>query len=88
VLHVGDIVTCTGYSPGSGADPGYGVEFSSQQSEAARAFHCGIWPMHGILFDVDRLHQTRQDDLLYVHQLFETIDMGFQPAVPPITIGG
>jgi hypothetical protein len=47
VLHAGDILTCTGYGPGFGGDPGYGVEFTSQQSEAARAFHCDIWPMHG-----------------------------------------
>ena len=51
VLQVGDILTCTGYGPGFGGDPGYGVEFASQQSEAAGAFHCYIWPMHGTLFD-------------------------------------
>jgi hypothetical protein len=47
VLHIGDILTCTGYGPGSGGDPGYGVEFTSEHSEAARAFHCDIWPMYG-----------------------------------------
>lgn len=50
VLHAGDILTCTGYGPGCGGDPGYGVEFTSQQSEAARAFHCDIWPMNGGVF--------------------------------------
>ncbi len=50
VVHVGDILTCTGYGPGFGGDPGYGVEFTSQRSEAAGAFHCDIWPMHGTLF--------------------------------------
>ena len=49
-LHPGDILTCTGYGPGSGGDPGYGVEFTSEQSEAAGAFHCDIWPMHGDVF--------------------------------------
>jgi hypothetical protein len=51
VLHAGDILTCTGYGPGIGGHPGYGVEFTSQQSEAAGAFHCDIWPMNGSLFD-------------------------------------
>jgi hypothetical protein len=46
-LQVGDILTCTGYGPGFGGDPGYGVEFTSEQSEAARAFHCDISPMNG-----------------------------------------
>ena len=47
VLHAGDILTCTGYGAGFGGDPGYGVEFTSQQSDAAGAFHCDIWPMYG-----------------------------------------
>jgi hypothetical protein len=51
VLHVGDILTCTGYGPGIGGDPGYGVEFTSQKSEAAGAFHCDIWPPSGSVFD-------------------------------------
>jgi hypothetical protein len=51
VLHAGDILTCTGYGPGSGGDPGYGVEFTSRQSETARAFHCAIWPMTGSVFE-------------------------------------
>jgi hypothetical protein len=50
-LQPGDVVTCTGYGPGWGADPGYGIEFTSAGSEAARAIHCKIRPMTGGLFD-------------------------------------
>jgi hypothetical protein len=50
-LQPGDVVTCTGYGPGWGGDPGYGVEFTSTESEAARACHCEIRPMAGGVFD-------------------------------------
>ena len=46
-LQPGDILTCTGYGPGFGADPGYGVGFTSPAAEAAGAFCCDIWPMAG-----------------------------------------
>lgn len=50
-LRPGDVVTCTGYGPGWGGDPGYGVEFTTAESEAARACHCEIRPMAGGLFN-------------------------------------
>lgn len=43
-LSRGDVLTCTGYGSGLGADPGYGVEFTSAASEAAGAFHCEVLP--------------------------------------------
>jgi hypothetical protein len=46
-LRPGDILTCTGYGPGFGADPGYGVEFTTPESEAAGADHCDVHPSHG-----------------------------------------
>jgi hypothetical protein len=45
-----DIVTCTGYGPGFGADPGYGVEFTTPESEQAHAGACTIWPSSGGIF--------------------------------------
>jgi hypothetical protein len=50
-LQIGDLLTCTGYGPGFGADPGYGVEFTSAEARAAGASHCEVWPMIGGLFD-------------------------------------
>lgn len=50
-LHPGDIVTCTGYGPGFGMDLGMGVEFTTGQSDAARASHCDIWPQSGSIWD-------------------------------------
>lgn len=50
-LEPGDILTCTGYGAGWGSDPGYGVEFTSEQSEAARAFCCDVFPHDGGLWD-------------------------------------
>lgn len=47
-LRPGDIVTCTGYGPGWGSDPGYGVEFTTPESEAAGATHCDLSP--GVLY--------------------------------------
>lgn len=46
-LQPGDILTCTGYGPGFGSDPGFGVEFTSEQSEIDEAFHCEVRPMAG-----------------------------------------
>ena len=50
-LRPGDILTCTGYGPGFGGDPGYGVEFTSAGSEAAGAFHCQVRPVAGGALD-------------------------------------
>lgn len=50
-LTPGDIVTCTGYGPGWGGDPGYGVEFTTDESEAAHACNCEIKPSTGTIFD-------------------------------------
>lgn len=47
----GDIVTCTGFGAGWGSDPGYGVEFTSGQSDAEHAGSCDIWPKAGGLFN-------------------------------------
>lgn len=46
-LEPGDLLTCTGHGQGMGADPGYGVEFTSAESEGAGAFHCTVQPMTG-----------------------------------------
>jgi hypothetical protein len=46
-LQVGDVLTCTGYGPGWGGDPGYGIEFTSEQSIASGAIHCAVWPTAG-----------------------------------------
>jgi hypothetical protein len=43
-LRPGDVLTCTGYGAGWGSDPGYGVEFTTPESEAAGAFHCDVHP--------------------------------------------
>jgi hypothetical protein len=50
LLRPGDLLTCTGYGPGLGGDPGYGVEFTSPESEAAGAFHCDVQPTTGGAF--------------------------------------
>jgi hypothetical protein len=50
-LRPGDVLTCTGYGPSYGGDPGYGVEFTSAESEAAGACHCKVRPMAGGMFD-------------------------------------
>lgn len=50
-LHVGDVVTCTGFGRGFGGDPGYGVEFTSERSQAEGAFACEITPSAGGTFD-------------------------------------
>jgi hypothetical protein len=49
-LRAGDLLTCTGDGPGFGGDPGYGVEFTSPESEAAGAFHCDVQPTAGGVF--------------------------------------
>jgi hypothetical protein len=49
-LRRGDLLTCTGYGPGIGADPGYGVEFTSPEAETAGAFHCLVQPTTGEIF--------------------------------------
>ncbi len=46
-LKPGDRVTCRGAGYGAGADPGYGIEFTTPEAEAAGAFHCEIWPSAG-----------------------------------------
>lgn len=46
-LEVGDEIVCTGYGPGMGSDPGYGVEFTSEKSMADRASKCEFWPTVG-----------------------------------------
>lgn len=46
-LAPGDVVTCLGHGMGWGSDPGFGVEFTSPESEAASAAHCEISPSAG-----------------------------------------
>jgi len=46
-LHVGDVIECTGFGRGMGSDPGYGVEFVSEESKAAGAFHVDFFPAAG-----------------------------------------
>jgi len=36
-LHVGDVIECTGFGPGWGSDPGYGVEWTSPEAKAVHA---------------------------------------------------
>lgn len=47
-LEVGDVIVCAGYGPGFGSDPGYGVEF---QSEEPGVGTCMFHPMVGSAFD-------------------------------------
>ena len=46
-LKSGDIVTCTGFGPGWGSDPGYGVEFTTPESITAHAGSCQLIPSTG-----------------------------------------
>lgn len=46
-LHIGDVLTCTGFGPGWGGDPGYGIEFSTERSRADGALHCDVSPRRG-----------------------------------------
>lgn len=46
-LSVGDVITCTGHGPGFGADPGYGVEFTTQKAQMVGAVHCEFHPQVG-----------------------------------------
>lgn len=52
-LPVGTVITCTGFGPGWGSDPGYGVEWASDEATRAGAFSLefrpgagGIWNQH------------------------------------------
>jgi hypothetical protein len=38
------------HGEGMGSDPGFGVEFTTEQSLAARASHCDIYPFVGGLW--------------------------------------
>lgn len=49
-LEVGDVLTCLGYGPGFGSDPGYGVEFDTEKSRAAGAYNCDVHPPIGGIF--------------------------------------
>lgn len=49
-LRPGDIITCTGYGPGLGADPGCGVEWTTPEADAAHAVHCDTSPSAGGAF--------------------------------------
>lgn len=46
-LAVGDVITCTGFGPGMGSDPGHGVEFTSDAVTADGAFHVDFFPQVG-----------------------------------------
>jgi len=46
-LSPGDVLTCTGYGPGWGGDPGYGIEFTTSESIAAGAINCDVMPSVG-----------------------------------------
>jgi hypothetical protein len=50
-LSVGDVITCEGYGPGWGSDPGYGVHFSTPQSKAEHVVFAEFRPMAGGLFN-------------------------------------
>jgi hypothetical protein len=50
-LSIGDVITCLGFSPGWGSDPGYGIHFTTEQAEQARACFVEFRPMAGGLFD-------------------------------------
>jgi hypothetical protein len=49
-LRLEDILTCTGFGPGFGGDPGFGVEFTTERSREERAFHCDLRPQWGTLW--------------------------------------
>lgn len=46
-LAVGDVIECTGYGPGWGSDPGYGIGFTSEQSLAEHVNAVDFWPSAG-----------------------------------------
>jgi hypothetical protein len=46
-LHVGDVITCLGWGPGWGSDPGYGIEWTSEEAEKVRANSLDTWPSVG-----------------------------------------
>lgn len=46
-LHVGDVIECTGYGAGFGSDPGYGVEWTSEQARADHASSVDFRPQIG-----------------------------------------
>jgi hypothetical protein len=50
-LHVGDVVTCLGYGAGWGSDPGYGIEWTTEEAKAAHAFSLDTSPSVGGAFD-------------------------------------
>jgi len=50
-LPVGTVVTCLGYGPGWGSDPGSGVEFSSEAGLHAGAAGGALHPGTGTAFD-------------------------------------
>jgi hypothetical protein len=50
-LQPGDVITCLGYGPGWGSDPGYGIEWTSEAAKAAHAYSLDIWPTAGGAFD-------------------------------------
>ena len=49
-LYVGDVIECTGFGQGWGSDPGYGVEWTSEESKAANAHSVDFYPEVGIPF--------------------------------------
>jgi hypothetical protein len=49
-LNTGDIITCTGFGPGLGGDPGYGVEWTTPEAEAAGAVHVDMKPQFFVPF--------------------------------------
>jgi hypothetical protein len=49
-LAPGDVITCLGYGPGWGSDPGYGINWTSEQARTEGAYAVDVWPSVGGLF--------------------------------------
>jgi hypothetical protein len=50
-LAVGEIITCLGYGPGWGSDPGYGIHFTTDKVRQDHVSFAEFRPMAGGAFD-------------------------------------
>lgn len=46
-LALGDVIESLGYGPGFGADPGYGINWTSEHAKAERAHSLTFYPEEG-----------------------------------------
>lgn len=47
VLEVGDVIESLGFGPGFGADPGYGINWTSERAKAEHAHSLSFAPSEG-----------------------------------------